>query len=66
LREKDHFTAAVTVSKMRQALEPLMLGQHTFDEGVERIRVGMWSGMSMTDHASSRSADAPCSKNAEG
>jgi hypothetical protein len=45
LREKDHFTAAVTVSKMRQALEPLMLGQHTFDEGVERIRVGMWSGM---------------------
>ncbi len=41
LREKDNFAAAVTLGQMRQALEPFMLRQHTFYEGVERIRIGM-------------------------
>jgi hypothetical protein len=45
LREKDYFPAMGTLGEVRKALDPLMLGEHTFDERVERIRVGVRSGM---------------------
>jgi hypothetical protein len=41
----DNLTAAWTIREMGQTFEALVLGQHTFDEGVERVRVGMQSGM---------------------
>jgi hypothetical protein len=42
---KNYFPAAVTIRKMRKAPEPLVLGQHTFEERVERIGVEMRPGM---------------------
>ena len=45
LGEEHDFPAAGTLGKMRQTLGALVFRQHAFDEGAERICVGMNSGM---------------------
>jgi hypothetical protein len=45
LRKVNFLPADRALRKMRQALEPLMLRQYAFNESVERVRVGMQSGL---------------------
>jgi len=45
LREKYDFAAVGAFREMRQALCPLMRWKGAFDEGIERVRIGMESGM---------------------
>jgi hypothetical protein len=45
LREKDDLPATGTLGEMRQILQALVLRQRAFQEGVERIRVGMGAGI---------------------
>jgi hypothetical protein len=45
LREKYDFPAMGTLRQVRQTLQAFMLGKHAFQEGVERIRFEVWSGM---------------------
>src|SRR5262249_22790260 len=50
LRKKYHVAADWTFRKMRKELDALMVRQRPFDEGVERLRIGMDSGMHLAAH----------------